>query len=146
MEGYDNKMPVFAIEVEEDMWNLYIVYANGSTSHDLVCLGPESMGDTRSHQGVFKLIHVLNGMAEWGGTECRAWFGKKILTKYQSRLLESSTGSSTNLHSVHSTSRNDLPFQRGTHIQRRSFRHEHETRPQAHYCQCLNIDLDCKQP
>jgi hypothetical protein len=85
LEGYDNKMPAFAIEVEEDMWNLYIVYANGSTSHDLVCLGPESMGDTRSHQGVFKLIHVLNGVAEWGDTEYRAWFEKEILTKYQSR-------------------------------------------------------------
>jgi hypothetical protein len=32
LEGYDIEIPMFAMEVEEDMWNLYIVYASGSTS------------------------------------------------------------------------------------------------------------------
>jgi len=85
LEGYDIEMPVFAIEVEEDMWNLYIVYASGSTSNNLVCLGPESMGDTKSHQGVFKLLHVLNGLAQWGNMEYRAWFEKEVLMKCQGR-------------------------------------------------------------
>jgi hypothetical protein len=76
-------MPMFAIEVEEDMWKLYIVYASGSTLNDLVCLGPESMGDTKSHQGVFKLLHVLNGLAQWGNIEYRAWFEKEVLMKCQ---------------------------------------------------------------
>jgi hypothetical protein len=32
LEGYDIEMPMFAMEVEEDMWNPYIIYASGSTS------------------------------------------------------------------------------------------------------------------
>ena len=85
LEGYDIEMPVFAIEIEEDMWNLYIIYASGSTSNNLNLIGPESMGDTKSHQGIFKVIHVLNGLIEWGNTEYRAWFEREVLMKYQTR-------------------------------------------------------------
>lgn len=61
LEGYDIEIRVFEIKIKEDLWNLYIFYARGSTSIDLVLLRAKSMGDTKSHQGIFKMIHVLNG-------------------------------------------------------------------------------------
>ena len=88
LEGYGISMPFFAIEIEEDMWNLYIGYATGSTPNHLVFMGPESMGDTKSHQGTFKILHVLNGLAEWGNSEYRAWFETEVLRKPQTRRAE----------------------------------------------------------
>jgi hypothetical protein len=82
-EGYDISMPVFAIDIEEDIWNLHISYATGTSPNQLVFMGPESMGDTKSHQGVFKILHVLNGLVEWGNTEYRAWFEREVLPKHQ---------------------------------------------------------------
>lgn len=84
LEGYDVHMPVFAIELEEDTWNLYIVYVTRFPPNHLVFMGPESMGDTKSHQGVFKILHVLNGLAEWAKTEYRAWFEREVLKRHQS--------------------------------------------------------------
>jgi hypothetical protein len=66
LEAYDIEIPVFVIDVQEDMWNLYIIFSRGSTSNDLVFLGPYSMEDTKSHQGIFKIVHVLSGVVEWG--------------------------------------------------------------------------------
>lgn len=83
LEGYDISMPVFAIDIEEDTWNLYIGYAPGPSPNHLVFMGPESMGDTKSHQGAFKILHVLNGLVEWGNTEYRARFEREVLPKHQ---------------------------------------------------------------
>lgn len=87
LEGYDICMPVFAIEIEEDTWNLYIAYATRSPPNHLVFMGPESMGDTKSHQGVFKILHVLAGLAKWGNTEYRAWFEREVFQRHQTGQL-----------------------------------------------------------
>ena len=83
IEGYDLDMPVFAIEIEEDMWNLYIGYVTDSLAENLVFMGPESMGDTKSPQGVFKILHVLHSLMDWGTSDYRSWFEREVLTKHQ---------------------------------------------------------------
>jgi hypothetical protein len=44
LEGYDMSLPIFAIEIEGDMWNLYIGYASGSTADPLVFVAPRIDG------------------------------------------------------------------------------------------------------
>jgi len=83
LEGYDMGMPVFAIEIEEDRWSLYIVYATSSSPDHLVFIGPVPMGDSQSHQGVFKILHVLAGLAEWANTEYRPWFEREVLQRHR---------------------------------------------------------------
>jgi hypothetical protein len=82
-EGYSLDMPVFAIEIEGDAWNLWIGYWAGSFPHTLVFMGPESMGDTKSLKGAFKIFYVLQGLAAWGTSSYRAWFEREVLAKYQ---------------------------------------------------------------
>ena len=72
-------MHVFAIEVEEDVWNLYVGSASSTTSNHLTFPGLESVGNTRGHQGIFKIVQVFSGLAEWVSSEYRAWFGREVL-------------------------------------------------------------------
>jgi hypothetical protein len=83
-ERYSLDMPVFAIAIEEDTWNLWIAYWVGSAPETLIFMGPEYMGDTKNHSGIFKILKVLQGLAEWGTTTYRAWFEGEVLGRASS--------------------------------------------------------------
>ena len=84
LEGYSLDMPVCAIEVYGDDWNVYLVYARmdnpgaeGSFTTQFV--GPIKMGDTTSLKSCFTLLTFLAGIAEWGLGTYRPWFEREIL-------------------------------------------------------------------
>ena len=87
-EKYSLDMPVCAIDVCGDDWNLYLVYArmNGAGaegSFTTQFVGPVKMGDTTSLRSCFKLMAFLAGMAEWGLGAYRDWFEKEILDHHR---------------------------------------------------------------
>jgi hypothetical protein len=82
LEGYDMEMSIFAIEIQEDVWNFWQAFAvvEDSTLTGVYFVGPESMGDTKSELGVFKILYVLNGLAEWADTIFREWVRREVIT------------------------------------------------------------------
>ena len=84
IEGYCQDMPVVAITVVGDQWNMYLVYAGeiGHTPYHVNFVGPKDMGNTESIPGIFKILHCLRGIAVWGTTQYRSWVEEQILSKY----------------------------------------------------------------
>ncbi|KAM0800533.1 hypothetical protein BDR22DRAFT_889247 [Usnea florida] len=84
IEGYSQDMPVVAITVVGDQWNMYLVYAGekAHTRHNVNFVGPKDMGNTESIPGVFKILNCLRGIAGWGTSQYRAWVEAQILSKY----------------------------------------------------------------
>ena len=85
-EGYSQDMPVLAVEVVGDKWNLYIFYATKDKKdeglYECYFAGPVEMGSTTNVHGVFRILYWLCRCADWGLKEYRAWFDKEILAKY----------------------------------------------------------------
>ena len=85
-EGYSLDMPVLAIEIEGDIWNLHMVFAldNAVDSDAFECkfVGPVEMGSTKSLLGVYQILARLCGCADWGVGEYQTWFNEQILAKY----------------------------------------------------------------
>jgi ribosomal protein S28E/S33 len=88
LEEYSLDMPVCAIDVSGDEWNIYLVYARiidarakGSFTTQFV--GPIKMGDTMSLRGCFALLTFLAGVADWGLGAYRQWFEREILDLYR---------------------------------------------------------------
>ena len=84
-EGYSLDMPVLAIAVVEEKWELYMVYAVGKDGGSYGCkfVGPFEMGSTTSVEGAFKILGVLCSLASWGLSDYRAWFERDILARYK---------------------------------------------------------------
>lgn len=88
-EKFPLDMPVVAISVVQDTWDLYIVYATPLAKGKLVqnrnyivnFLGPTRIGDTISLEGIFRLLHVLVILTQWGLNVYKPWFEKHILRK-----------------------------------------------------------------
>lgn len=85
IEGYSLDMPVLAIAVVEENWDLYIVYAaiNDGESYGCNFVGPLDMGSTKSVEGTFKILGILCSLVGWGLSDYRAWFEEEILAKYK---------------------------------------------------------------
>lgn len=86
VEGYSLEMPVFAIAIDGDLWELYIAYAESplaGNDYRLNFLGPIDMGHTKSYQGIFQILDVLCCLARWGLGEYRRWVEREILNKYK---------------------------------------------------------------
>ncbi|KAI9790600.1 MAG: hypothetical protein M1816_004931 [Peltula sp. TS41687] len=86
IEGYSLDMPVFAVAIDGDLWELHIVYAEdpsaASMDYRLNFLGPFPIGQTSSYHGVFQILHVLCCLARWGLGPYRRWVESEILGKY----------------------------------------------------------------
>jgi hypothetical protein len=87
IENYSLDMPVLAIAVVEDRWDLYMVYADvksvGQNRYGCNFVGPFEMGSTMSVEGVFKILGILCSLASWGLADYRLWFEREILGKYK---------------------------------------------------------------
>ena len=87
IEHYSLDMPVLAIEIEGDQWELYMVYADESVvdgeGYGLRFVGPKSLGNTSSLQDCFRLLDGLCRCADWGVGKYQSWFRKEILNKYR---------------------------------------------------------------
>ena len=80
------KMPVLAIAIDGDLWELYIVFARCSKpqaekDYQLNFMGPYNMGSTYSHEDALRILAVLSSLAHWGLTVCRQWFEADIRAK-----------------------------------------------------------------
>ena len=87
IEHYSLDMPVLAIEIKGDSWELYMVYADervvDGEGYLLKFVGPVSLGDTSSLEGCFKLLDGLCRCADWGVGKYQSWFRAEILDKYR---------------------------------------------------------------
>lgn len=82
--GFDARMPVLAVEIKEDAWQLYVAFDATCPGEKKVITfaGAVAIGDTKTEQGAFKLLHVLSGLAHWADTKYRLWFEREVLAKY----------------------------------------------------------------
>ena len=86
VEGYSLEMPVFAIAIDGDLWELYIAYSESplaANDYRLNFLGPFDMGNTKTYQGIFQILAVLCCLGRWGLGKYRQWVEKEILHKYR---------------------------------------------------------------
>ncbi|KAL8676763.1 MAG: hypothetical protein Q9186_006744 [Xanthomendoza sp. 1 TL-2023] len=90
-EGYPMDVPVVAIAIDGDYWDLWIAYSvkvpesqrlEDGKAYQVRLAGPESMGDTRSIKGIFRILHVLKAMARWGVDVYEPQYLMKVLAKY----------------------------------------------------------------
>ena len=77
--GYDLTMPVPAIVVEGDFWNLYVAYWHNGR---ILFLGPTWMGNTLDDMGVFQIMSTLIVIGDWGLKEYRQWFEKTVMKRH----------------------------------------------------------------
>ena len=78
-------MPVLAIEIEGDSWNLHMAFAPEdaeSGSYECKFVGPIEMGSTKSLLGVYQILDRLCRCADWGIGEYQTWFNEQVLAKY----------------------------------------------------------------
>lgn len=84
-EGYSLDMPVLAIEIEGDSWNLHMAFAPEdaeSGNYECKFVGPIEMGSTKSLLGVYQILDRLCRCADWGIGEYQTWFNEQVLAKY----------------------------------------------------------------
>lgn len=85
-EGYGLDQPVLAIEIDGDLWQLYMVYAEKMSSgvgYRCNLVGPYGMGSTTTYDGIFNILTVLCGLAKWGIDYHRKWVETDILARYK---------------------------------------------------------------
>ena len=91
-EGYPMEMPIIAIAVLEDYWQMYIAYAEpkpeykatkGEKAYEVRFLGPTSIGSTITVQDTFRLLHILCAVMKWGLEVYKPWVDKDIVGKYR---------------------------------------------------------------
>ena len=85
-EGYSLDMPVLAIAIQDDTWDLYMVFAPediDSSTFECTFVGPIEMGTTLSLLGVYQILDKLCRCADWGTGEYQTWFNEQVLAKYQ---------------------------------------------------------------
>ncbi|KAL8764964.1 MAG: hypothetical protein Q9209_007791 [Squamulea sp. 1 TL-2023] len=75
-EGWSLEMPVVAIAIDQDEWQLYIVHyvPKEDSNFDLRFVGPRSAGNTSDYEGIFRILYVLCTLAKWGEEVYRKWF------------------------------------------------------------------------
>ena len=87
IEDYTLDMPVLAIAITGDQWDLHVVYADmqkgKGKEYRVKFIGPFEMGSTRSIQGCFKILDWLCCCANWGVKVYRKWFEDEILAMYK---------------------------------------------------------------
>lgn len=77
--GYDMTMPVPAISITGDYWDLYVAYWNDG---EIIMLGPTEIGNTRNILGAFQILGALTAIGKWGAELYREWFEKVVMARY----------------------------------------------------------------
>ncbi|KAL9039959.1 MAG: hypothetical protein Q9180_002211 [Flavoplaca navasiana] len=75
-EGWPMEMPVIAITIDQDDWQLYIVHhvPKDDGNFKLRFVGPRSIGNTSDYEGIFRILYVLCSLGKWGEEVYRPWF------------------------------------------------------------------------
>lgn len=75
-EGWPMDMPVVAIAIDQDEWNMYIVHhvSENEGKFDLRFVGPKPIGTTSEIEGIFRILYILCTLAKWGEEVYRGWF------------------------------------------------------------------------
>ena len=85
-EGYSLDVPVLAIAIDGDVWDLYMVFASEdveSSTFECRFAGPIEMGSTKSLVGIYNIVDKLRRCADWGIGEYQTWFNEQVLAKYE---------------------------------------------------------------
>ena len=86
-EGYSLDMPVLAIAIDGDTWDLHMVFApeDHIESSTFKCrfVGPMEMGTAKDLYGIYQILNRLCCCADWGIGEYQSWFNEQILAKYK---------------------------------------------------------------
>ena len=85
-EGYSLDMPVLAIAIEGDAWDLHMVFAREDvdrSTFECRFVGPIEMGTTKSLLGIYQILDRLCRCADWGIGEYQTWFNERVLAKYE---------------------------------------------------------------
>ena len=86
VEEYSLDMPVFAVAIDGDLWELYVAYSESPSAPDdyrLNFLGPFDMGHTKTYLGMLQIVLVLCCLVRFGLGEYREWVEREILNKYR---------------------------------------------------------------
>lgn len=75
---WNPSIPTPAISVQGHDWKLYLFFED---THDLVALGPMSLGNTSNTRAIWALMYRLHIIVQWGQTEYTQWFMKEVLGK-----------------------------------------------------------------
>ena len=84
-EGWSLDMPLLAIEINGDDWALYLVYARpnevsaSESGFKVVFVGPQKMGWTNNHLGIYQILDWLIRCNKWGLEQYRTWFEREVL-------------------------------------------------------------------
>lgn len=86
LEGWRMDIPVLAVEIEGDVWSLYEAYAMsrkasraGEDDFVVTFVGPQDMGTTGNHLGIFQILDWLCRCVDWGLKDYRTWIEEEIL-------------------------------------------------------------------
>lgn len=83
LESYPVDMPVLAIAVTGDLWELYVVSQPRADNESLHFLGPTMIGATTTREGIFRIVEVLTSLGDWANECYRPWFMNNILRLYE---------------------------------------------------------------
>ncbi|KAL8826270.1 MAG: hypothetical protein Q9170_007468 [Blastenia crenularia] len=93
-EGYPIDIPVPAVAVYEDSWQLWIAYSikltgkekvTGGKPYRIKFLGPVQIGNTSSTEGVFRILHIMAAIVKWGFEVYKLEYLTKVLAKYMKK-------------------------------------------------------------
>ncbi|KAI4121631.1 MAG: hypothetical protein LQ338_006257 [Usnochroma carphineum] len=91
IEGYPMDIPVPAIAIYGHYWMLWIAFSmeikkkeKGKPYRVQFC-GPVEMGDTLNLEGVFKILHVLKAVVQWGVHVYEPEYFQKVVAKYRKK-------------------------------------------------------------
>ncbi|KAL8730496.1 MAG: hypothetical protein Q9166_004024 [cf. Caloplaca sp. 2 TL-2023] len=89
-EGYPMDIPVPAIVVDRDYWMIWLAYSvkvpveernsHGKT-YRVQFAGPKDIGNTKSIEGIFRILHVLKAIVRWGTNVYEPSYFEKVLAK-----------------------------------------------------------------
>ena len=90
LEKYPMEIPVLAITVDGDHWQLWIACSvkvpkkeqRGKT-YRVQFTGPMDTGDTLSREGVFRILHVLKAVVQWGFEVYEPNYFRKVFARYK---------------------------------------------------------------
>ncbi|KAL8725167.1 MAG: hypothetical protein Q9166_007521 [cf. Caloplaca sp. 2 TL-2023] len=94
LEGYPTNLPVPAVVVDKDYWTLWIACSIKLSTNEKIkngkpyrvqFLGPVEIGNTTSAKGIFKILHFLTVIVQWGFDVYEPEFFTKVLAKYKKK-------------------------------------------------------------
>ena len=86
LHGWDMTIPTIGITVVGHVWEFWIMFWREHPLHSrgqLVMLGPEAMGDTKTWLGILRILHVLKAMLVWGHEKFRKMFKEGVMDRLE---------------------------------------------------------------